>query len=262
MIASLTLALVGAAIGVHAQGAPAGLAPAGGSPPGCVATGNGRYEVQNVKPSASKRSLEGRAVDCSDPNALIVQLNNGVLTDAQGRIGEIVANRQFQFDGPPAQAGSIYTAGWSLCGNMSLAIGPTTVFYQCLSGNFYNIYDQPEGAECVLIHQQLLQCADSGTPSSASSAAPATTSAAVSQQTDGQPTATTPATVVSQQTDGQPTAATPTSVVTQITDGQPQATSPSNATVTSKPPVVTGGAAQFVASGAVVAMGAAAAFFL
>lgn len=76
---------------------------------------------------------------CRSNGVLEIKLNNGVLTDSQNRIGYIASNSQFQFDGPP-QAGAIYTAGWSLCSNGSLALGGSTTFYQCLSGNFYNLY--------------------------------------------------------------------------------------------------------------------------
>jgi hypothetical protein len=53
----------------------------------------------------------------------------------------IAANYQFQFDAPP-QAGAIYTTGFSLCSNNSLALGGSAIFYQCLSGSFYNLYDR------------------------------------------------------------------------------------------------------------------------
>jgi hypothetical protein len=61
-------------------------------------------------------------------------LKNGVLLDKQGKIGSIVANRQFQFDGPPAQAGAVYTGGWSVCDDNLLALGPSKNFFMCLSG--------------------------------------------------------------------------------------------------------------------------------
>lgn len=64
-----------------------------------------------------------------------MKLNNHVLTDSLGRIGSIVANRQFQFDGPPAQAGAIYTGGWSVCADGVLALGSSKQFYQCDSGD-------------------------------------------------------------------------------------------------------------------------------
>ena len=53
----------------------------------------------------------------------------------------IAANYQFQFDNPP-QAGAIYTTGFSLCANNTLALGGSAIWYQCLSGSFYNLYDR------------------------------------------------------------------------------------------------------------------------
>jgi hypothetical protein len=50
------------------------------------------------------------------------------------------------------QAGAIYTSGFSLCGNGSLALGGSAVFYQCLSGDFYNLYDRHWAAQCSPIY--------------------------------------------------------------------------------------------------------------
>jgi len=269
---SVAAIVAATAIGVSAQ-----------TPAGCTTQGTGKYELTIVKPAvAAKRSLEKRA-QCGGGGTLLMELNGGVLTDAKGRIGSIVANRQFQFDGPPAQAGAIYKDGWSICNNGSLAIAGSTIFYQCKSGgepynaaDFYNLYDKPEGAGCVEVRMNTIPCTE-GAGSGASQAP-------VSQATDGQATAA-PATIVTQSPDGQPTAAPATTVapssavtqisdgqvqassagvVTQISDGQPQATAASNATITQAAPtaIATGAAANFAASGAVVVIGAFAAFFL
>ena len=85
-----------------------------------------------------------------------MNLKGGVLTDGKGRIGSIVANRQFQFDGPPPQAGAIYAAGWSLTSEGNLAIGDQDVFYQCLSGDFYNLYDKTQGEQCHKVYLQAI----------------------------------------------------------------------------------------------------------
>lgn len=172
---------------------------------------------------------------------LTLSLNNGILTDQAGRTGYIAANRQFQFDSPP-QAGAIYTAGWSLCSNGSLALGGSAIFYQCLSGEFYNLYDQSQGGQCAAVYFESLaggaasasatQQSD-GQPGASSAVTsvtqlsdgqPQATSAVVSQISDGQPQATSAAPAVSQISDGQPQASTGAPAVSQISDGQPQAT--------------------------------------
>ncbi|KAG7713595.1 hypothetical protein KL949_004965 [Ogataea haglerorum] len=91
-------------------------------------------------------------VSCWSEDALSMTLNGTILTDSKGRIGSIVANRQFQFDGPPPQAGAIYAAGWSITDDGKLAIGNTTEFYQCLSGSFYNLYDEHIGSQCEKVY--------------------------------------------------------------------------------------------------------------
>lgn len=100
------------------------------------------------------------ATSCKNSGTLTIQLKDGVLTDGKGRIGAIVSNRQFQFDGPPPQAGSIYAAGWSITSEGNLALGDNDIFYQCLSGNFYNLYDQSIGEQCHPIHLELVNLVD------------------------------------------------------------------------------------------------------
>jgi hypothetical protein len=91
-------------------------------------------------------------------------LANGILKDSHGRTGYIASNYQFQFDNPP-QAGAIYTAGFSVCGNGSLALGGSAVFYQCLSGSFYNLYNENWAPQCspVTINVlELINCTTTG----------------------------------------------------------------------------------------------------
>ncbi|CAI4956857.1 CGH_3_HP_G0002490.mRNA.1.CDS.1 [Saccharomyces cerevisiae] len=97
---------------------------------------------------------------CKSSGTLAITLQGGVLIDSSGRIGSIVANRQFQFDGPPPQAGAIYAGGWSITKHGTLAIGDNDVFYQCLSGNFYNLYDQSIGGQCNPVHLQTVGLVD------------------------------------------------------------------------------------------------------
>jgi hypothetical protein len=125
-----------------------------------------------------------------------LSLSGSVLKDQAGRTGYIAANYQFQFDNPP-QTGAIYTSGFSLCGNNSMALGGSAIFYQCLSGDFYNLYDRNWApANCVPIYIEAIN-GGSSSGSASASAPPAT------QMSDGQPAVT--------------------SAVSQISDGQPQA---------------------------------------
>ena len=127
-------------------------------------------------------------------------LSGGVLHDEKGRTGYIAANSQFQFDEPP-QTGAIYTSGFSVCSNGSLAIGGEAMWYQCLSGTFYNLYDNNDAAQCSPVYIEVIG-AGTTTPTSYTSAI------------------TTGPTVVSQQSDGQPTETPVTSAVCEYTDGQ------------------------------------------
>ncbi|CCE63419.1 hypothetical protein TPHA_0E03290 [Tetrapisispora phaffii CBS 4417] len=126
--------------------------------------------VGSKSSTSAAASTASAAADSNDPitaqtcmtdSTLAMVIKKGELTDAKGRIGSIVANRQFQFDGPPPQAGAIYAAGWSITPEGNLAIGDNDIFYQCLSGNFYNLYDETLGAQCTPVHLQaidLVQC--------------------------------------------------------------------------------------------------------
>lgn len=89
-----------------------------------------------------------------------MKLEDSVLTDSHGRIGAIVANRQFQFDGPPPQAGSIFAAGWSISSDGYLTLGDSKVFYQCLSGDFYNLYDENVAAQCNAVKLKIIDFVD------------------------------------------------------------------------------------------------------
>lgn len=152
----------------------------------------------------------------------------------------LIYNR-FQFDSP-VQAGAKQTEGFALCGNYSLALtsgqrpfGATT-FWQCLSGDFYNLYADSQGMQCVQIYIQAVN-QGSGSASQTSDGQPqatapvASVTSIVSQLPDGQPQAPSAISgVVSQISDGQPQAGTPapstSRVISQISDGQIQATTP------------------------------------
>jgi hypothetical protein len=193
------------------QAVTSAIAPTASAPAGCSSTYNGDFQITVINgTTVAKRDLNTRQAQCGKAGLLTVKLADGKLTDSQSRTGYIASNYQFQFDGPP-QAGAIYTSGFSVCGNGSLALGGSNYFYQCKSGDFANLYDRSWAAQCEPVFINVLPCGSSG---------PTT---AVGQQSDGQPTATTAAQAppVTQISDGQVqgTTAIP---VSEFTDGQPQ----------------------------------------
>ena len=101
--------------------------------------------ASSAAPSSSSSGGSTSMATCK--GGLSITLNGTKLTDQSGRTGYIASNFQLQFDNPP-QAGAIYTSGFSICGNGTLALGGSNIFYQCLSGNFYNIYDRKWAAQC------------------------------------------------------------------------------------------------------------------
>lgn len=136
-------------------------------------------------------------------------LADGVLTDSKNRTGYIASNYQFQFDDPP-QDGAIYTAGFSVCNNESLALGSTTTFWECASGSFWNLYDRDWAAQCSELQLLILPC-DGSSDSEAT------------ESIDGQVVATSQitTTVVKSISDGQAQVITTTVGIPlcQITDG-------------------------------------------
>ncbi|KAI6894609.1 hypothetical protein KC334_g12047, partial [Hortaea werneckii] len=106
------------------------------------------------------------------------------------------------------------------CSNGSLALDGTAIWYQCLSGDFYNLYDENDAAQCSPVYINAI-----GSGSSASASA----SGVASQIPDGQVTASpVPSAAVCQLADGQPQ--NDANCVSQIGDGQVQA--PTGAPVT------------------------------
>lgn len=127
--------------------------------------------MTSTRPPASSTTPRASApraslVSCVTNSTLQLTLRNNVLYDSFQRTGYIASNYQFQFDRPP-QSGSRYTSGWSICpvitdvgedndgtsesgvtGLMTLALGDSTTFYECLSGEFYNLYEKHWAAQC------------------------------------------------------------------------------------------------------------------
>jgi hypothetical protein len=219
-----TLALAALAAVAYALPQAGDVAPSAPAPAGCSANYAGSFQITAVNSNVMKRDIYKRA--CGDPGSLVITLANGQLHDAKGRTGYIASNFQFQFDAPP-QAGAIFTGGFSACNNGSLALGGSNVFYECLSGDFYNLYDRQWASQCKPILIDVLPCGSSGDPvGQASDGQPTGTGIeTVTQIGDGQPQAPT-AHPVSQISDGQPQAPTATvapAPISQISDGQPQA---------------------------------------
>ncbi|KAK2074854.1 hypothetical protein P8C59_009028 [Phyllachora maydis] len=224
-----TLALLAAASYAAAQGVTKPIAPAQTAPAGCEPSMASDFEITILQ--AKERDdlvpLKKRA-HCSGNGILVAALSDGVLKDSKGRTGYIASNRQFQFDAP-AQAGAIYTAGFSVCANSSLALGGSTTWWSCVSGNFSNLYDRNSlnAEQCTPVEIAVLPCDAVAKPS-----APAPGYGQV-VATDWQPT-----TVVVPLPDGQPqviTTVVPVPIC-QFTDGQLQVKTTACASVTSPPP--------------------------
>ena len=115
-------------------------------------------------------------VSCLTESTLRLTLTNHTLLDALDRTGYIASNYQFQFDKPP-QSGAIYTSGWSACPvkdpseptaagfnfGLTLALGGSTTFWQCLSGSFYNIYTEKVAGQFNAVEIRIVgfvQCED------------------------------------------------------------------------------------------------------
>lgn len=136
-----------------------------GSASAAKATGASQVSDGQIQASGAPKSSEDQKDGiqlsaCATNGTLSMTLKDGILYDSHGRVGSIVANRQFQFDGPPPQAGAIYAKGWSLTPAGNLAIGDSDVFYQCLSGQFYNLYDESIGDQCKPVYLQAIDLLD------------------------------------------------------------------------------------------------------
>jgi hypothetical protein len=252
------LAAVGSAV---AQGVTEKISPKVAAPDGCKTAVDGKFEIAIVPLGAKTKrdSIQKRAPACSGQGILVSTLSDGTIKDALDRTGYIASNYQFQFDGPP-QAGAIYTAGFSHCGNGSLALGDSAVFYQCKSGNFYNLYDRWWAAQCEPVQIMVLPCGEGaevvGGLKTVGTSIVATT--VVMPLSDGQPQVitTTQAIPLCQIGDGQvqghttpcaaitavPTPVSSVAPVSQFSDGQIQVT-PVAPGPGPAPPAVTGSVA-------------------
>ncbi|KAL9068919.1 MAG: hypothetical protein Q9161_005892 [Pseudevernia consocians] len=163
------------------------------APEGCSGDYSGYFEYNPVPLSgASKRDLlplhklsQRQSSTCtSEPYST---LKGGVLTDQCERTGEIVANAQFQYD-LHLQNNALNTGGFSICSNGTLAVAGSAVFYHCLSGTFYNLYDASLGAQCSPVYLEIIPCTP---PADAGSDCPAGTPTSVTSSTSSSSTSTT-----------------------------------------------------------------------
>lgn len=156
---------------------------------------------------------------CSGDGILVATLSDSVIRDAQNRTGYVAANFQFQFDNPP-QAGALYTAGFSHCSNGTLALGHSTVFYQCRSGSFYNLYDRWWAEQCSPVEILVMPCTENTGKTSDPEDGINGNENNQGQQVVGTSVVTT--TVVIPLSDGQPQVITTTKTihVCQISDGK------------------------------------------
>ncbi|RYO75362.1 hypothetical protein DL766_005295 [Monosporascus sp. MC13-8B] len=222
-----TFAVASALLGI-ALAAPQGVTdvvtPTGSAPAGCTGSFEGSFEITVTQPKVKRGMNLERRAECGRNGVLVLTLAEGSVFDAQDRTGYIASNFQFQFDGPP-QAGAIFTGGFSLCENNILALGDSTTFYQCLSGDFYNLYDRDWAEQCEPVSIVAIPCGKLG--------------AVVSDIGDGQIVATSivETTVITALSDGQPQVIT-TSVdipLCQIGDGQVQIQTTPCASITAYP---------------------------
>ncbi|CAF9942004.1 hypothetical protein IMSHALPRED_003146 [Imshaugia aleurites] len=256
------------------------------TPDGCSADYSGTFEYNPVSlSSASKRDLvplhkRQTTVCTAQPYST---LKGGVLTDQCERTGEIVANAQFQYD-LLVQNNAINTGGFSICSNGTLAVAGSAIFYHCLSGNFYNLYDASIGAQCSPVYLEIIPCTlpsdptagcPADTPSSAlspaASSSSTTTPVAVSS-TPSTPAATTPAAVTSAAPSAPAayvvsmpyTYATSNATTSAIATGTGAATPVSTSTPTTSPIAFHGAAASLAMGGKLLvsAVGIAALAFL
>ncbi|AEO63895.1 uncharacterized protein THITE_2109515 [Thermothielavioides terrestris NRRL 8126] len=190
-------ALLAAAAAAIAQGVTDKIPPKGAAPDGCKASLDGKFEITVVELNKLNNKVKkDHAIqtrgNCGGDGTLVLQLADTVLTDNHNRTGYIASNFQFQFDNPP-QAGALYTAGFSYCTNGSLALGSTTVFYRCLSGNFYNLYDRWWAAQCDPVEIIVMPCGGEAgqtggnNPSQTVVGTQVITTTIVSPLSDGQP---------------------------------------------------------------------------
>ncbi|GMG39458.1 unnamed protein product [Ambrosiozyma monospora] len=99
---------------------------------------------------------------CASESSARFTITDGIIYDDQGRLGAIVSNSQFQFDGPPPQAGAIYAGGFSVTDDYFLALGDDdTGFFGCPQDDTYKIYYGSPYNTCVPVYVKVYEFDDS-----------------------------------------------------------------------------------------------------
>ncbi|KAL8710129.1 MAG: hypothetical protein Q9220_005212 [cf. Caloplaca sp. 1 TL-2023] len=226
------------------------------TPPGCSTNSGGTFVIQPKNITDSPTQFDKRQVKTICGSTPIVTLTNGVLKDQNGRTGEVVANAQFQFDNP-LQSGAIFTDGFSICQNSSLAVGGSTIFYQCLSGTFYNLYQASQGKQCNAVYINTIACESSG--STSASIGSSSSASTTSMMTSSAAAPATPATTMTTPAPAPaPAPSAPAAVPYPVSNTTAPAPSGTGSTTPAPSPFVPGsGATTLIVGGNLVALVAA-----
>lgn len=145
---------------------------------------DGKFQFAKFNLTGQNIPAQG-VVECkSDP---ILELKDGILTDQLGRVGNVVANDQLQFDPGEGQPDAKDNSGFEVYSNGSLALNGDAIWYSCNSGSFDNLYDRSIAPYCVPVYLVTYPCSGSGTGVSSASSVVSSVSMV------NEPTASTPA---------------------------------------------------------------------
>ena len=132
---------------------------------GCLNSRSGTFQIASLNATSNALKERSLRVDGNhdaqtlhsrqDSGAPTLTLTGGILRDQANRTGYIASDYQFQFDALP-QDGAIFTGGFSICVNGSLALGASAVFWLCPNGTFYNLYDRRTSDQCNVVNIQVI----------------------------------------------------------------------------------------------------------
>ncbi|KXT18124.1 hypothetical protein AC579_4540 [Pseudocercospora musae] len=128
----------------------------------CVTSATGQFEITVTTPQSPAQRLMRRQSDsCGQTGILTITLQNGELTDSDGRKGFVNStNSQIVFDNP-AQPGVAHVDDWSLCEDYTtIALSGSTILYECQTNGFSNLYSTKVQADCTPINIQIIPSAN------------------------------------------------------------------------------------------------------